>query len=187
MERTGHFHDEVANGAAPESQGILDHPTAFDAAVDMFNPHPPPRQRLVLGFLFGCQRAATGLLGRLEHRDAVEREGEKAQILEQLAVGGQRVGRVIRNAFVMHPSFKGCAQKQDGQAGIDQEEILQRVALFLAAIVEGLFSRVRGARDGSLGTVVTKRGDVSAPGDGSAGCSAVVAARVVPKRSAKAA
>ena len=160
MEGTGDFHHQITNGATPEPEGILDHATAFDAAIDVFNPHPPPGQRLIVGFLFGREAATTRLLRRLEHLDTIECKGEKAQVLQQLAIGRQRIGRVIRDALIVHAPLKGRTQKQDAQAGIDQQQVLQGVALFLAAIVEALFSRVRGARDGALGAVVTKRGSL---------------------------
>src|SRR5207247_1496512 len=42
--------------------------------------------------------------------------------------------------------------------GIDEEQVFQHMSLFLAAITRLLFSRVCGARNGSLGAVMTKRG-----------------------------
>ena len=92
----------------------------------------------------------------------------------------------------MNLAFKGGTQKEDRQGGIDEQEVFQGVLLFLAAIVERLFSRVRGARDGSLGAVMAKRGGVvsvaSGWGTGRSGDSVVSdTTSTVPKRSASAA
>jgi hypothetical protein len=57
-------------------------------------------------------------------------------------------------------------EEQHAQGPIDQQEVFQHVPLVLAAITRPLFSRVVGARDGSLGPVMTKRGAT----DGGAAC-----------------
>jgi hypothetical protein len=59
----------------------------------------------------------------------------------------------------------GLTQEQNAERRIDQREVFQHVPLFLAAITSLLFSRVLGARDGSLGAIMTKKG---AAGGGSA-------------------
>ena len=53
----------------------------------------------------------------------------------------------------------GRTQKQDGERGIDQEAMFDRVILFLAALTVCLFSRVLGADDAPLGPVMGIRGD----------------------------
>ncbi len=60
-------------------------------------------------------------------------------------------------------SLNRVAQKEDGEHGIDQEHVFDGVFLFLTAVIELLIIRVLGARDGSLGAIVTKRGP---PSDG---------------------
>lgn len=192
VEPTGDFHDKVTDGRTPDSQRILDHAAALHTTVDMLNAHPSAGQCLIGRLLFRCERAPTRLFGRLPHLHPIQREGQKAQILEQLAVGGQGIRGIVGNPFVMHLAFKGGTQKQDRQGGIDQQEVFQGVPLFLAALMERLFSRVRGARDGPLGAVVAKRGGVVAVGSGWGATGRLVsagsgAASAVPKRSASAA
>ena len=51
----------------------------------------------------------------------------------------------------------GVAQKEDDEQGIDQQDIFDRVVLFLAAITLRLFSRVLGADDAPFGPVMGKR------------------------------
>jgi hypothetical protein len=80
------------------------------------------------------------------------------------------------------------AQEEDTQGPIDQEEVFQHVPLVLAAITRLLFSRVVGARDGSLGAIMRKRGSAagaawsSSAGDASRGRNGTS----IPRRSRKA-
>src|SRR5262249_55985060 len=62
----------------------------------------------------------------------------------------------------MDPATMGRTQKQDGERGIDQQNVFHRVVFFLAAITRGLFSRVLGADDPSSRPVMGKRGDADA-------------------------
>ena len=53
----------------------------------------------------------------------------------------------------------GVAQKEDAEQGIDQQDIFDRMVLFLAAITLFLFSRVLGADDAPFRPVMGKRGE----------------------------
>jgi len=70
----------------------------------------------------------------------------------------QRIRRRVRNALVVDAARVGITQEQNAQRRVDEQDVFQHVPLFLAAIARFLFSRVCGARDGSLGAVMTKRG-----------------------------
>ena len=89
----------------------------------------------------------------------------------------------------------GVAQKEDTEEGIDQQDMFDRMVLFLAALTRGLFLRVLGADDAPLGAVMGKRGDAGGaagtvtPGSGSSSSGATrVAASVseTPRRWARA-
>jgi len=82
MERTRNFDNEIANDAAPEADGVLDHATAFHAAVDMFNSYPSLRHSLIVGFLGRREVPTPGFLDRLVDRYPIQRKGKKAKILE---------------------------------------------------------------------------------------------------------
>ena len=58
----------------------------------------------------------------------------------------------------MDAAAVGRTQKEDGEQGIDQQDIFDRVVFFLAAITRGLFSSVLGADDASLRPVMGKGG-----------------------------
>jgi len=89
----------------------------------------------------------------------------------------------------------GVAQKEDREEGVDQQDIFDRMVLFLATITLRLFRRGLGADDAPLGAVMGKRGDAggaagtATPGSGSSSSGATrVAASVseTPRRWARA-
>jgi hypothetical protein len=95
----------------------------------------------------------------------------------------------------MHTAAMGRTQKQDGEEGIDQQDIFHRVVFFLAAITVRLFSSVLGADDPPFRPVMGKRGEAGAaagtatPGAGSSarGVTTVAAsASETPQRCASA-
>jgi hypothetical protein len=158
MQRTADFHHHVANPGFPHSDRLFEHTAAFDAAIDMLDAYAPPRKLPIPRFLCPRQLVPTRLLRGLEDVHAVQREGLKAGILQQLTPRRQRIGCGIGDAFVMDTTRMRLAQEEDAQGAIDQEKVFQHVPLVLAAITRFLFSRVVGARDGSLGAVMTNRG-----------------------------
>jgi len=124
----------------------------------MFDAPAPPRDLLIPPFLRPRQLPPTGLVRGLEDVYAGQCEGLKAQILQQLTPGRQRIRRGIGHALVRHTAWRRVTQEQNASGPVDQQEIFQHVPLFLAAITRFLFSRVLGAWDGSLGAIMTKRG-----------------------------
>jgi hypothetical protein len=62
----------------------------------------------------------------------------------------------------MHTASIGVAQKEDREAGIDEQDVFDGVLLFLPAITVRLCSRVLGADDAPFGPVMGKRGDTEA-------------------------
>src|SRR5215831_12798556 len=56
----------------------------------------------------------------------------------------------------------GVAQKEDREAGIDEQDVFDRVILFLPAITVRLFRSVLRADDAPFGPVMGKRGEVGA-------------------------
>src|SRR5262249_15282298 len=93
----------------------------------------------------------------------------------------------------MHTAAIGVAQKEDREAGIDEQDVFDGVILFLPAITVRLFTRVLGADDAPLGPVMGKRGDTDvAAGPAPTGADAsssgvtIASASETPSRWAKA-
>src|SRR2546430_15960725 len=59
----------------------------------------------------------------------------------------------------MDTAAMGVAQKEDEEQGVDQQDIFDRMVIFLAAITLLLFSRVLGADDTPFLPVMGTRGD----------------------------
>src|SRR5215475_7564002 len=77
----------------------------------------------------------------------------------------------------------GVTQKEDGEHRMDQQEVFDRVILFLAAITARLLNRILGAFDAPFGPIVAKRGEAGgddAPSVGSIRASA--SASATPRR-----
>src|SRR5215470_8218112 len=79
------------------------------------------------------------------------------------------------------------AQKEDDEQGIDEQDVLECVVFFLAAITPRLFSRVLGADDPPFGPVMGKRGAGAGAGALASGMTTVAAsASATPSRCARA-
>src|SRR5919107_260521 len=59
----------------------------------------------------------------------------------------------------MDATTNGIAEEQDDQHGIDQQDVLYRMVLFLATVTVRLFSRVLGADNTPFCPVMGKRGE----------------------------
>src|SRR5690349_19501688 len=59
----------------------------------------------------------------------------------------------------MDAAANGVAEEQDDEHGIDQQDVLYRMVLFLATVTVRLFSRVLGADNAPFRSVMSKRGE----------------------------
>ena len=164
MQCTANFHHHVAYSLCPHPDGLLKRATTFDTAVDMFDAHPAARHRPVVRLLCWGQLVPPWLLRGLADLHPCQREPLQAHVLQQLTPRRQRRRRRIGQTRVVDAARGGRTQEHDAQCGIEQQQIFQPMPLCLAALTRLLFSRVWGARDGSLGAVMTKRGAAAAVG-----------------------
>jgi hypothetical protein len=162
MQRTADFHHQIADARLPQAARVVDDAAALDTTVDMFDADAPACDPSIRGFLGPREGAASWLLGRHDDLDVVEHEGQEAEILQQSAACGQGIRRGIRDALVVGTAGIGVTQKQDRKRSIDQQHVFHRVALFLAAIIARLLSRILGTSDASFGPIMPKRGEAGA-------------------------
>src|SRR3954470_22123783 len=66
----------------------------------------------------------------------------------------------------MDAAANGVAEEQDDQHGIDQQDVLYRMVLFLATVTVRLFSRVLGADNAPFCPVMSKRGECEGSSSG---------------------
>src|SRR5262252_418623 len=156
MQGTAEFHHEIADALFPQTDAVFHDAAALDTAIDVLDPEPPLVERLVGQVLLPRELMTTGLLGRHEDLHVREREGQKAQILQQPTPGWESVGSGLRNAQIMHTAAIGIAQKEDREEGIHEQDIFDGVVFLLAAITRFLFGRVLGADDAPFRPVMGK-------------------------------
>ncbi len=163
MQGTTDFHHEITDALLPQADPVFRDAAALDATVDMLDPQPTVVQRLVGAVLLSRQLRATGLLRRHKDLDLREREGQKAEILQQPTPRGQGIRRRVGNGLLMDAATVGVAEEEDDEQGIDSQDIFDRMIFFLAARTLCLFSRVLGADDTPFGPVMGQRGDAGTP------------------------
>src|SRR5712691_4586625 len=83
MQGTADFHHQIAAAFLPQTDPVFDNATALDAAVDMFDPQPTVRERLIRSVRHPCQLLATGYLYLHEDYHVTQRERLETQILQQ--------------------------------------------------------------------------------------------------------
>jgi hypothetical protein len=176
MQGTADFHDQVADARLPQAAGVVDDAAPLDATVDVLDAHAPTGEAAIRGLLCTRQGPASGLPGRHDDLDVVECERQEAQILEQAASRRQGVRSRIGNPLIMRAAGIRVAQKENRERRVDQQDVFDRVALFLAAITARLLKGILGARDAPFGAIVPKRGEAAVGIGAAAGRSDVVGA-----------
>src|SRR5262247_555017 len=156
------LHHEIADALLPQAAPVLHDATPLDAAVDMLDPESPLVEHLVGQVLLQGELRTAGLLRRHEDFHLREREGQKAQILQQPTPSRERVGSDLRDAPIMHTATGGVTEKEDREEGIHEQDVFDGVVFFLPAITCGLFRRVLGAADAPFRPVMGKRGEAGA-------------------------
>ena len=82
MQPTAHFHDQITDARLPQTVGVLDNATAFDAAVDVLNAHAPAGNTPIRGFLGARERSSSRFSGRHDGFNLIEGERHEAKVLE---------------------------------------------------------------------------------------------------------
>jgi hypothetical protein len=183
MQRTADFHDQIADACLPQTARVVDDAAALDAAVDVLDADPAARNPAIGPFLRTREGAAAWFLGGHDDLDVVEGERQEAEILEPPAARGQGVRRGIHNPLVMGAARVSIAQEEAREHGVDQQHVFHRVALFLAAIIARLLSRILGAPDAPFRPIVAKRGETGT-GAGAGGSAGVDGSSVAATRAA---
>src|SRR5207244_7094552 len=100
-----------------------------------------------VGFLVGMRISTWGSMNARKPRSCNNR-----------LPAGKGVGRRLGDTLIMDAAATGVTEKEDGEQGIDQQDIFYRVVFFLAAITFRLLRRVLGADDPPFGAIMGKRG-----------------------------
>ena len=184
MQRTADFHDQIADARFSQAAGVVDDATALATAVDVLDPDPATCDAPIGRFLRAREGPAPWLPRRHDHLHLVERERQEAEILEQPTARGQGVRGGIGNPLIVGAAGVGLTEKENGQRGVDQQDVFHRVTLFLAAIIARLLSRILGTSDAPFGPIMPKRGEAGAGAGGSAGVGGPGGGRTIAPTSA---
>jgi hypothetical protein len=161
MQCTADFHHHVAPPVFPPPDGLFEYAAAFDTAIDLGDAHPSPSGLPIVRLLFWRQLLPARLLRGLEDVHSLQRARLRAQVLQPLAPNRKRRRGRVGQALVVDAARRRRTQEQEAQRGVEQQEVFQPRPLFLPARARLLCSRIVGARDGSFGAVMTKRGAAS--------------------------
>ena len=159
MQSTARLHDGVANAILQEAYLVLHHPIAFHTANGVCNTDADRRDRTIGRFLKWSEFTPTRFLLRLDDGDPVEEKALEAHILVEATALWQSLALQFSQVFIGCLPFRRGTQEADVTGLIDHEEVLDRVALFLATVVFRLSFWIGWAMDRAFGTIMPKRGD----------------------------
>ncbi|MBP1464276.1 phage integrase N-terminal SAM-like domain-containing protein [Candidatus Chloroploca sp. M-50] len=100
VEAAGDFDDQIANDPTPEADGVLEHATAFDAAVDLFNPDASLREIRRKHYSLRTEEAYVGWVRRFVRFH---------QLCHPREMGASEV-----SAFLTHLAVEGLTQRRKG-------------------------------------------------------------------------
>jgi hypothetical protein len=142
VQATSYHHHQIAHPVTPVAQLVLDHPTPLHTAHRVLNAHLLTRNAPVGFFLLLRQSSASRLLAWLRNHHALDRKALKAHILVEHASCWKHVDFIIHQRLVMPFSCICRTQEADLAGLVDQQNVLDRVTLLLAAVILLLFVRI---------------------------------------------
>jgi hypothetical protein len=158
MQSTTRLHEGVTNAILQEAYLVFHHPIAFYTANGVFNTDSDRRDRAIGCFLRWGEFTPRRFFLRLDDGHTVEDKALEPHILVEATAMWQGIALQFSQAFIMClPVIRGT-QEADMTALIDHEEVLDRVALLLAAVVFLLALGIGGAVDRSLSAIMPTRG-----------------------------
>jgi hypothetical protein len=163
MQSTTCFHDGVANTILQEAHLVFHNAVPFYPTNRVFDTDSDRRDRTIGRFFPGGEFTAPWFFLGLNNGNPVESKTLKPQILIETTSVGQGIAGQIGQAFIMGFAFTGVAQEVNVTGFVDDQQVFDRVALLLTAVMVLLLLWVFRAMDRPLGTIMPKRGDVDAP------------------------
>ena len=158
MQATTCLHDGVANAVLQETDVVFDNPIAFHPTNRVFNADPDRRDRAIGRFLRRGEFSPRRCFLRLDNGDPVEDKALETHILVEATTLWQGIALQFSQVFIVCLPFIGGTQEADVTALIDHEEVLDRVAFLLAAVVVLLVLGIGGAVDRALSAIMPTRG-----------------------------
>jgi hypothetical protein len=166
MQATTCLHDGITNTVLQEAYPVFHRSVAFHPTDRVFDTDSDRCNGTIRRFLLWREFPSTRFFLGLDDRDPITCVALEPHILLETTATWEGIAFQISQAFIMRLPFIGGTQEADVTGLIDHEEIFDGVALFLATIVVLLVLWIFGALDGSLRTIMPKRGVVDSSFDG---------------------
>ena len=163
MQATARLHEAVATAVRQEAYLLFHHPTAFHAANGRLKADSDRRDRPIARLLRGRECPPRRFLRRLDDGESVEEKALDAPVLIETPPVREGIAFECSSAFSMGLPFLCGTQETTVTACLDHEEVLDRVARLLAAIVFLLVLGSGRALDRSLSAIMPKRGGCGTP------------------------
>ena len=163
MQATTRLHDGVANAVPQEAYLVFHHPIAFHTPNRVFDADSDRCDRTIMCFRWWGEFTTTRFFLRLDHGDTVEDKALEAHILVEATAVGQGIALQLSQAFIIRLPFIRGTQETNLTGLINYEEVFDRMAFLLAAVVVLLILWIGWAVDRSLRTIMPKRGDKGPP------------------------
>jgi hypothetical protein len=163
MESTTRLHDGVANTVFQKAELVFDDTATFDPANGVLDADADRRDGTIGRLLWWGECPSRRLFLGLDDGDPLARIALEAPVLIQTTAGREGIPLQLREDFIMDLPFIGGTQEANLAGLIDHEEVFERVAFLLAAVVVLLVLGIGWAMDRSLSTIMPKRGVVDLP------------------------
>jgi hypothetical protein len=159
MQPTTRFHDSIANPILQEAYFVFHHPISLHPTNRVFNPDSDGRDRVIACPLRWREFPTRGFFLGLEDHQPITRVPLEAHILIEPTSGWEGIAFQLSEAFIIGLPFRGGTQETNMTGLIDHEEVFDRLALLLAAVVFLLVLGIGWTVDRSLRTIMPTRGD----------------------------
>ena len=143
---------------SPQTQLIFHDPAALDPADRMLDPDSNTIDTTIFLLLCIRQVSSTRLFLWLDDHNAIDVKPLKTHVLIQRTSCWKMIAFTVSCSFIMTCSFPGLAQTPHPAMLINNDDILDRVILLLAAVVPFLFFWITWAIYRSFCSVMDKKG-----------------------------
>ena len=143
---------------SPQTQLIFHDPAALDPADRMLDPDSNTIDTTIFLLLCIRQVSSTRLFLWLDDHNAIDVKPLKTHVLIQRTSCWKMIAFTVSCSFIMTCSFPGLAQTPHPAMLINNDDILDRVILLLAAVVPFLFFWITWAIYRSFCSIMDKKG-----------------------------
>jgi hypothetical protein len=163
MQSTTCFHDGIANTILQEADLVFHNAVPFYSTNCVFDTDSDGRDRTIGRFFPWGEFTAPWFFLGLNNGNPIESNTLKPHILIETTPVGQGIAGQICQAFIMGFAFTGVAQEAHVTGFVDDQQVFDRVALLLTAVMVLWLLWILRAMDRPLGTIMPQRGDVESP------------------------